>query len=68
MSNPREPDIRAAYRAIQYLKGTSSQGLFFSSKSSLHIKAFADADWAACIDSNKIRFSFFKKKFTMVLL
>ena len=27
--------------------------MFFSSQSSLHIKAFADADWVACIDSRR---------------
>ena len=53
MSKPREPHLKAAYRAIQYLKGTSGQGLLFSTQSSLHIKAFANVDLAACIDSRR---------------
>ena len=39
--------------ALPIFKGTLGQGLFFSSLSALHIKAFADADWVACIDSRR---------------
>ena len=53
MSKPREPHIKVAYRVIQYLKGTSGQGLFFPSQSSLHIKSFANANCVACIDSRR---------------
>lgn len=50
MSKPRKPHLKATYSVIQYIKGTTGQGLLFPSNTSLHIKAFADADWAACPD------------------
>ena len=53
MSKPRKPHLKAAYRIIQYIKGIVVQGLLFPLNSSLHIKAFADADWAACPDSRR---------------
>ena len=53
MSKPRKPYLKAAYRIIQYIKSTAGQGLFFPSNTSLHIKAFADADGAACLDSRR---------------
>ena len=53
MSKPRKPHLKAAYRIIQYIKGTVGQGLLFPLNSSLHIKAFADADWATYPDSKR---------------
>ena len=53
MSKPRKPHLKVAYRVIQYIKG-----LLFPSNTSLHIKAFADADWAACPDSKRSITSF----------
>ena len=50
MSKPRKPHLKAAYRVIQYIKGTASQGFFLPSNSPLHIKAFADVDWATYLD------------------
>ena len=58
MSKLRQPHLKAAYRIIQYIKGTVGQGLFFPPNTSLHIKAFADANWATCPDSRRSITSF----------
>ena len=50
---PREPHMLAVNRVLQYLKGTPSRGLFFSSSSSVQVKAFCDADWVGCPDSKR---------------
>ena len=53
MAKPRKPHLKVAYRVIQYIKGTLGQDLFFPSNSPLHIKAFPNADWAACPNSRR---------------
>ena len=53
LTEPREPHMLAVNRVLQYLRGTPSRGLFFSSSSSVQVKAFYDADWAGCPDSKR---------------
>ena len=53
LSEPRESHMLAVNRILQYLKGTPGRGLFFSSSSSMQVKAFCDVDWAGCPDSKR---------------
>lgn len=36
-----------------YLKGTTEQGLFYPSQTSLNLHAYYDANWASCIDTRR---------------
>lgn len=52
-NKPREPHLKAAYRIIQFFEGSLGQGLFLSSTSQLHLKAYCDVDWAGCLDTRR---------------
>jgi len=43
----------ATIRILRYIKGAPSLGLFFSSNTSAHLKAFCDSDWGTYSDSRQ---------------
>ncbi|XP_019457669.1 PREDICTED: uncharacterized protein LOC109358057 [Lupinus angustifolius] len=53
MTNPLTTHYQAAIKVLHYLKNSPSQGLFFPSQSTMKISAFADSDWASCLDTCK---------------
>ena len=53
LSQPRVPHLQATYHLLRYQKSSPGHGHFFSSSSSLQLKAFLDADWVSCTNSKK---------------
>jgi hypothetical protein len=53
MQAPCQTHLVAVHRLLQYLKGTSGRGLFFSSGNSLQLEGFSDAYWAGCADTRR---------------
>ena len=53
MSSPRTPHMIAAKHLLRYLKQSPGQGVFFSNKSNLQLKAFCDSDWGRCLDTRR---------------
>ncbi|CAM8992960.1 unnamed protein product [Rhodiola kirilowii] len=48
MQKPTEEHLTAALRVLRYVKAAPAQGILFPSSSDLQLRAFCDADWAAC--------------------
>ena len=59
MSKPRKLHLDAAYKVLQYIKGCLGQGILLSSKLDLHLKAFTEADCAACINTRRSTIGYF---------
>jgi len=57
-SAPTKFDQQATFRILRYLKGNPGYGIFLSSSSLIHLKAYSDSDWATCPDSRKSITSF----------
>ncbi|XP_042952200.1 uncharacterized mitochondrial protein AtMg00810-like [Carya illinoinensis] len=53
MDKPSQAHLHSAYRILKYLKGSIGQGIFLSTKSSLHLKAYSDFDWVACPETRR---------------
>ena len=53
MDQPRQPHLEAVHRVLRYIKGSLGQGIFFPSSTDFRLKAFCDADWAACLDTRR---------------
>ncbi|KAK6158833.1 hypothetical protein DH2020_006147 [Rehmannia glutinosa] len=53
MQNPLDTHWKAIKRILRYLVDTIDQGVLFSAKSPLTLKAFSDVDWGSDIDDRK---------------
>jgi len=54
LAKPTISHYIVAIRILKYIKGSPSLGLFFSSNTSAHLKAFCDSDWGTCSDSRQL--------------
>lgn len=53
MDTPKVPNLQAALKVLLYLKNAPSQGILFSSTSTLPLRAYCDSDWTLCPDSRR---------------
>ncbi|KAL7617822.1 hypothetical protein Lser_V15G02568 [Lactuca serriola] len=53
VTTQRQPHLQAVHHLLRYIKHNLSQGLFFSTRPSLQLKAFSGSDWAGCVDTRR---------------
>ncbi|CAN0877143.1 Retrovirus-related Pol polyprotein from transposon TNT 1-94 [Linum grandiflorum] len=53
MTAPRTTHLAAVHRILRYLQGTQHIGLFFPATGEPVIEAYADADYAGCLDTRR---------------
>jgi len=53
MHNPTVAHLKLVQRILRYLKGTIATGLHLSSKTTLELHAFSNADWAGCLTTRR---------------
>ena len=47
-SSPKESHLKATKRILEYLKGTTSVGLWYPSHSPIHLVGYSNSDFAGC--------------------
>ncbi|KAL0368159.1 UNVERIFIED_CONTAM: Retrovirus-related Pol polyprotein from transposon RE2 [Sesamum calycinum] len=52
LQHPTDQHWTAALHIVRYLRAPDT-GLFFPASNSLHLSAYTDADWGACVDSRR---------------
>nr|XP_016457830.1 PREDICTED: uncharacterized mitochondrial protein AtMg00810-like [Nicotiana tabacum] len=53
IQEPREPNLKAAFHLLRYLRNDPTLGIFMSNNGDHTVKAYCDFDWAACPDSRR---------------
>ncbi|KAL0423872.1 UNVERIFIED_CONTAM: putative mitochondrial protein [Sesamum radiatum] len=53
VQHPCQQHLDVVLHLVCYLKGCSTQGLFFTVNNDLNLHGYSDADWATCSDSRK---------------
>jgi len=54
LNKPTIAHYNTTTRILKYIKGAPNLGLFFSSSSFAHLKAFCDSGWGTCSDSRQL--------------